>query len=84
MTHHKWNLDHLVLPLDGMSRWSQFRPFSPVSKEKFRQLSKTGNAPAPIRMGVRCTFYRNQELHRFLSDPLNYQADQSVEPSKFI
>jgi hypothetical protein len=73
-----------TLPTDGMSRFSQFKRFLPFSKEKFRQLCKLGRAPIPIRMGARCTFYRNQELHRFLSDPLNYHADQSVEPSKFI
>jgi hypothetical protein len=72
------------LPEDGMSRFSQFKRFLPFSKEKFRQLCKLGKAPIPIRMGVRCTFYRNQELHRFLSDPLNYHADQSIKPSKFI
>ena len=65
------------LPIDGMSRFSQFKKFLPISKEKFRQLSKDGKAPKPIRMGLRCTFYKNQELHRFLSDPLNYQATQS-------
>jgi hypothetical protein len=73
-----------VLPTEGMSRFSQFQKFLPFSKEKFRQLSKIGKAPKPIRMGVRCTFYQNQELHRFLSDPLNYRADQSVEQPKFI
>ena len=66
------------LPIDGMSRFSQFKKFLPISKEKFRQLSKDGKAPKPIRMGLRCTFYKNQELHRFLSDPLNYEAGQSA------
>jgi prophage regulatory protein len=65
-----------VLPLTGKSRYQQFKKFSPVSKEKFRQLSKAGKAPQPERMGIRCTFYDNQELHRWLSDPVNYRAGE--------
>jgi predicted DNA-binding transcriptional regulator AlpA len=34
-----------------------------------------GRAPQPIRMGIRCTMYRNSDLHRWLADPVNYQAD---------
>ncbi|MCB1976385.1 MAG: transcriptional regulator [Nitrosomonas sp.] len=64
-----------VLPLSGKSRFSQFKKFSPVSKEKFRQLSKEGRAPQPERMGIRCTFYDNQELHRWLKDPVNYRVE---------
>jgi hypothetical protein len=26
------------------------------------------------RMGARCTYYSNEELHKFLADPLNYKA----------
>lgn len=63
-----------VLPLTGKSRFSQFKKFIPVSREKFRQLAKEGSAPKPERMGSRCTFYDNQELHRWLSDPINYRV----------
>lgn len=63
-----------VLPATGKSRFSQFKKFIPVSKEKFRQLSKAGRAPQPERMGIRCTFYDNGELHRWLADPINYRA----------
>jgi predicted DNA-binding transcriptional regulator AlpA len=64
-----------TLPIDGMSRWSQFKKFLPISREKFRQLSKEGRAPKPIRLGIRCTFYSNNELHRFFHDPLNYRSE---------
>lgn len=64
-----------VLPLTGKSRWSQIAKFSPVSREKFRQLSKEGRAPQPQRLGARCTFFDNQELHRWLSDPAGYRAE---------
>lgn len=64
-----------TLPATGKSRFAQFKKFSPVSKEKFRQLSKEGRAPRPERMGIRCTFYDNAELHRWLHDPVNYRAD---------
>jgi predicted DNA-binding transcriptional regulator AlpA len=64
-----------TLPATGKSRYSQFKKFNPVSKEKFRQLSKAGRAPQPERMGIRCTFYDNKELHRWLSDPINYRVE---------
>lgn len=64
-----------VLPLTGKSRWSQIKMFSPVSRETFRQLSLAGKAPQPERMGIRCTYYDNQELHRWLSDPVNYSIE---------
>jgi hypothetical protein len=67
-------LQPISLPAEGMSRFSQFKGFLPFSREKFRQLSKLGKAPQPIRMGIRCTFYPNEELHRFLADPLSYEA----------
>jgi predicted DNA-binding transcriptional regulator AlpA len=65
-----------VLPLTGKSRWSQIKKFSPVCRETFRRLSKEGRAPQPERLGVRCTFYDNRELHRWLADPVNYRIDQ--------
>lgn len=64
-----------ALPATGKSRFSQFKKFSPVSREKFRQLSLAGCAPRPERMGIRCTFYDNQELHKWLADPVNYKAE---------
>jgi len=64
-----------TLPIDGMSRLGQFKKFLPFSRETFRKLSNAGKAPAPIRMGVRCTFYRNREIHEFLMDPLNYRVE---------
>jgi predicted DNA-binding transcriptional regulator AlpA len=64
-----------VLPHDGCSRWSQFAEFSPVCRETFRRLSLQGKAPKPIRMGIRCTFYQNKELHKFLANPLGYKSE---------
>jgi len=65
----------LNLPSDGMSRWNQIAPFSPFSREKFRQLVRAGKAPQPIKFSERCTAYSNRELHRFFQDPLNYRAE---------
>jgi hypothetical protein len=64
-----------VLPLTGKSRWSTIKKFSPVGREKFRQLSLAGRAPQPERMGIRCTFYSNEELHKWLANPVNYRAE---------
>lgn len=65
-----------ILPLTGKSRFSQFKKFIPVSRETFRRLSLEGRAPQPERMGIRCTFYDNKELHRWLSDPIGYRAGE--------
>jgi prophage regulatory protein len=70
-----------TLPLTGKSRFKSFEPLTPFSREKFRQLSRAGLAPQPERMGVRCTFYDNGELHRFLADPLNYRAKGFAAPA---
>lgn len=75
MPKKKQQTEPATLPLTGKSRFSQFKQFIPVSREKFRQLSKAGKAPQPERLGIRCTFYDNQELHRWLHDPVNYRAD---------
>lgn len=68
------NLTPAVLPLTGKSRYSKFKQFSPVSRETFRKLSLEGRAPQPERMGIRCTYYDNAELHRWLADPINYRV----------
>ncbi|SOD15897.1 helix-turn-helix transcriptional regulator [Nitrosomonas ureae] len=61
-----------VLPITGKSRWSRISIFSPVSRETFRKLSLQGKAPQPERLGIRCTYYDNSEVHRWLKDPANY------------
>lgn len=63
-----------TLPADGMSRWNQIAPFSPFSREKFRQLVMAGKAPPAHRLSERCTAYQNRELHRFFADPVNYRV----------
>lgn len=64
-----------TLPVDGMSRWSDLKKILPISREKWRQLEKAGKAPKIIRMGIRCSFQNNREIHRWLADPLNYQVE---------
>ncbi len=73
MAHQSQTLKQL--PYDGMSRWSQLKEFTPFSREKMRQLSAEGLAPPVIRMGIRCSFRSNKEMHRFLADPLSYRAE---------
>jgi len=63
------------LPDIGMSRFSHFKRLIPFSREKFRQLSKAGKAPQPIRMGCRLTMYDNKELHRFIANPVDYRVN---------
>ncbi|HJV07262.1 MAG TPA: hypothetical protein VJ642_08210 [Chromobacteriaceae bacterium] len=78
MTADAKNTTPNTLPVDGLSRWGAFKPFSPVCRETFRQLSREGRAPQPIRLSIRCTMYSNRELHRWLADPINYRADQEA------
>ncbi|QWE17084.1 AlpA family transcriptional regulator [Polynucleobacter sp. AP-Nino-20-G2] len=63
-----------TLPHDGMSRWSQIKSFVPISREKFRQMVRDGQAPQPVKLGIRCTMWRNAELHEFLNDPASYEV----------
>lgn len=65
-----------TLPAIGKSRFKNFAPYCPISREKFRQLSLQGRAPQPERLGIRCTYYDNAELHRWLKDPANYLASE--------
>ena len=67
-------IDIKQLPINGLSRWSILKNYIPFSKEKFRQLQMQGKAPQPIRMGTRCTFYKNEEIHKFLNNPLDYKC----------
>ena len=67
--------ERITLPKDGWSRYKQLKPFLPVSHEKWRQMVAKGEAPQPVRMGVRCTMWKNAQLHEFLNDPLNYRAE---------
>lgn len=64
-----------TLPTPGKSRWSKIKQFSPISRETFRKLSLEGKAPKAERLGIRCTYYDNAELHKWLSDPINYRAE---------
>jgi len=65
-----------TLPCSGMSRFSQLKKFLPFSREKWRQLVRDKRAPQPIKLGIRCTMWRNSDVHKFLSDPTNYSAGQ--------
>ncbi|WP_090284543.1 helix-turn-helix transcriptional regulator [Nitrosomonas mobilis] len=65
-----------TLPLIGKSRFSAIKKFLPVSKETFRKMGMAGKAPKPERLGIRCTFYDNAEIHKWLKDPANYRAGE--------
>jgi len=65
-----------ILPLTGKSRFSAFKQYSPVSRETFRKLSLAGKAPQPEHLGIRCTYYDNGELHKWLADPANYSLSK--------
>ncbi|WP_233623154.1 helix-turn-helix transcriptional regulator [Burkholderia seminalis] len=61
-----------ALPAVGLSKWSQIQPFIPLCRESWRKLVLAGKAPQPIRLSSACTVYRNEDVHRWLADPLGY------------
>ncbi|WP_185723119.1 helix-turn-helix transcriptional regulator [Burkholderia stagnalis] len=68
------------LPLDGFSRWSDLRPFIPLSRETVRQRELEGRFPRASRLTQRCTVWSNREIHRWMADPLTYRtADAACE-----
>lgn len=63
------------LPAIGFSRWPQIAPFVPMGRETWRKLVRAGKAPQPTYFSKTCAAYRNEDIHKFLADPLNYSAD---------
>lgn len=64
-----------TLPHIGYSRLKTLLPFIAISREKFRQLVRQGKAPQALHLGSRCAMYPNEEVHRWLNDPLAYQVE---------
>lgn len=63
------------LPPSGWSRLVQFKHLLPFGEEQLRRMGKAGRAPQPVRLSHRCAVYRNEEILRFLADPVGYRAD---------
>lgn len=66
------------LPLDGLSRWSDLRPFIPLSRETIRQRELAGRFPRHQKLTERCTVWANREIHRWLADPVNYRSNNII------
>jgi predicted DNA-binding transcriptional regulator AlpA len=64
-----------TLPQVGHSRWAQLAPFVGVSRETWRKLCLAGRAPRPIQLSLRCTVWKNDEVHAYLADPLGYRRE---------
>ncbi|WP_236873184.1 helix-turn-helix transcriptional regulator [Burkholderia sp. MSMB0856] len=64
-----------LLPPGGHSRLGKFEHLMACSPDYFRDLSKAGRAPQPMRLGRRLVVYSNDEVARWLADPANYRAD---------
>ena len=67
-----------TLPLVGLSRWEQIAPFVGVSRETWRKRCLEGRAPLPIQLTQRCTVWRNEAIHAYLRDPLNYRVEKTA------
>lgn len=66
--------NRVQIPQDGMSRYSQLAPFLGVTKTTFHKLAKEGKAPKPYRLGIRCTMWKNSDIHEWLANPVAYRA----------
>lgn len=64
-----------VLPITGSSRWSGFKRFMPISLGTWLNLVKQGKAPQPQKLGSRATFWKNSEIHEWLSSPSTYRTE---------
>lgn len=65
-----------LLPPQGLSRYRNIMHLLPFGKTWFEKLVKEGRAPQKIKLGNRCTFYRNSEILEFLADIVNYRAEE--------
>ena len=63
------------LPQQGLSRYAAIKHLLPFGKTWFEALVKKGHAPQKIKLGNRCTFYKNSEILEFLDDIVNYRAE---------
>ncbi|QBC33945.1 transcriptional regulator [Pandoraea sp. XY-2] len=67
------------LPTTGRGRWADIAPFVGIGREKWRQLTLAGKAPAPIRLTERCTLYDFSQVHAWIADPLNYHVKNAAQ-----
>ena len=67
-----------VLPAMGLSKWPQIAPFLPIGRETWRKLVRAGKAPQPIKLSETCVVYRNEEIYKFLADPLGYRVPEAA------
>lgn len=64
------------LPIGGLSRFNAFKERLPVGRETWRQLVLAHRAPQPIRIGTRCTVWRNDEVNAWLADPAAFTVKE--------
>ncbi len=59
---------------DKFLRLSSVVPLVALSKGTILRLEKAGKFPKSHRLTVRCVAYRLSQIHDWMSDPLNYEA----------
>lgn len=67
------------LPKDGYSRWSELKRFVPLSRETVRLRELAGRFPRRVLLTERTAAWRNEEIHRWLSDPAGYRVEIASE-----
>ena len=60
-------------PDQALLQFEQFKHLVNMSRCSWLKLVNQGKAPKPFRINRRVTFYRAEDLNRFLTDPVNFQ-----------
>ena len=62
------------LPDTGLLQFNQFQHFVRMTRATWLKLVAQGKAPKAHRLNDRLTFYKAEDLNRFLADPSGFQA----------
>ena len=64
---------HQELPAKGLCRFNDFERFIVMSRSSFLALVKDGKAPQPQRLSERMSVYKNEDIHRFIDNPVGFK-----------
>lgn len=69
------NTNQLIsLPETGLLQFDQFKHLVRMTRATWLKLVAQGKAPKAHRLNDRLTFYKAEDLNRFLADPSGFQA----------
>lgn len=60
---------------EGLYRWKELSEFLPISRDFWRKRVNAKKAPQPIKLGIRCTFWRGSDVIDWLQNPDTYKVE---------